>query len=169
MTAFYIHYPFCRAKCPYCDFNSHVRDSIDYHSLNQAYFKEIEYFAQNSIDKKITSIFFGGGTPSLMPIKLVDSILKKISQEFKIEKNCEITLEANPTSSEAKKFSDLKIIGINRLSIGVQSLIDNDLKFLGREHSAIEAIKTIETACDIFDNFSFDLIYARPNQTIHSC
>lgn len=168
MTAFYIHYPFCRSKCPYCDFNSHVRDSIDYKAFEQAYFKEIEYFANNSVDKNITSIFFGGGTPSLMPVDLVANLINKISQKFTIQNDCEITLEANPTSSEAQKFMSLKKIGINRLSLGIQALNDDDLKFLGREHSSFEAMETIKMVQNLFDNFSFDLIYARPNQTQNS-
>lgn len=162
----YIHYPFCKSKCPYCDFNSHVRDGVDYQKFLSAYESELEFFARKISPRKIKTIFFGGGTPSLMPIFLVEGILKKISQLWQIDENCEITLEANPTSSEAAKFKELRDIGINRLSIGIQALNDKDLKFLGREHSSLEAIKTIETAAKIFDNFSFDLIYARPEQTL---
>lgn len=168
MLAIYIHYPYCKAKCPYCDFNSHVRTDIDFANLTLAYYQEIQYFAHNSLEKKVSSIFFGGGTPSLMPLELVANILQKINQHFELENDCEITLEANPTSSEAKKFNSLKNIGINRLSLGIQALNDIDLKFLGREHSASEAIKTIEIAKNIFENFSFDLIYARPDQSIKS-
>lgn len=166
MTSFYIHYPYCKAKCPYCDFNSHVRDNIDYVNLEHAYRREIEFFASKVKDKKITTIFFGGGTPSLMPINLVAKILENIAKNFNISADCEISLEANPTSSEAQKFYDLKKLGINRLSLGIQALRADDLKFLGREHSADEALKTIAMARNIFDNFSFDLIYARPQQTI---
>jgi len=168
VLAIYIHYPYCKAKCPYCDFNSHVRSDIDFANLTLAYYQEIQYFAKNSLEKKVSSIFFGGGTPSLMPLDLVANILQKINQYFELENNCEISLEANPTSSEAKKFNSLKNIGINRLSLGIQALNDKDLKFLGREHSANEAIKTIEIAKNIFENFSFDLIYARPLQSIKS-
>ena len=164
----YIHYPFCKAKCPYCDFNSHVRDGIEHQRFLQAYERELEFFAKKIGPRKIKTIFFGGGTPSLMPIFLVEGILKKISQLWQVDENCEITLEANPTSSEASKFKDLKAIGINRLSIGIQALNDEDLKFLGREHSAKEAIATIEIAQKIFENFSFDLIYARPKQSLES-
>ena len=166
MLAIYIHYPYCKSKCPYCDFNSHVKSEIDFANLKLAYFQEIEFFSKNSLQQKVSSIFFGGGTPSLMPIDLVENILSKISQYFQLENDCEITLEANPTSSEAQKFISLKNIGINRLSLGIQALNDDDLKFLGREHSATEAIKTIEIAKNIFENFSFDLIYARPQQSI---
>ncbi len=162
----YIHYPFCKSKCPYCDFNSHVRDGVDHARFLRAYERELEFFAAKNPDRKITTIFFGGGTPSLMPIFLVEGILKKIAALWVIDQNCEISLEANPTSSEAEKFRALRDIGVNRLSIGIQALNNNDLKFLGREHSSQEAISVIETAAKIFDNFSFDLIYARPKQTL---
>lgn len=163
----YIHYPFCKSKCPYCDFNSHVSKSVEYDRFLRAYERELDFFAQKLSNRKVTTIFFGGGTPSLMPISLVEGILKKISQTWPIDENCEISLEANPTSFEAAKFKDLRATGINRLSIGIQALNDKDLKFLGREHSSKEAISTIETAAKIFDNFSFDLIYARPEQKLN--
>jgi len=162
----YIHYPFCKSKCPYCDFNSHVRDSVNHEDFLRAYENEIDYFYEKIGHRTITTIFFGGGTPSLMPNFLVEGILKKIAQKFDLSPNCEISLEANPTSFESSKFKDFRNIGINRLSLGIQALNDNDLKFLGREHSATEAIQTIENAAKIFDNFSFDLIYARPNQNL---
>jgi len=165
--AIYIHYPFCKSKCPYCDFNSHLTNkNIDYDRFLKAYGQELEFFANNIENKVVTSIFFGGGTPSLMPISLVEGILNKISQLWKIADNCEITLEANPTSAERQKFQDLKKIGINRLSLGIQALNNDDLKFLGREHSSQEATETIEFTKKIFDNFSFDLIYARSKQTL---
>ncbi len=164
----YIHYPFCKSKCPYCDFNSHVREGVEYEKFLRAYERELEFFAAKIGQRKVVTIFFGGGTPSLMPIFLVEGILKKIAQLWKIDENCEISLEANPTSSESSKFKDLRAIGINRLSIGIQALNDEDLKFLGREHSAKEAIGTIEIAAKIFDNFSFDLIYSRPKQSLEA-
>ncbi len=168
----YIHYPFCKSKCPYCDFNSHVRDGVDHQNFLLTYEKELEFFAQKLCQgeksRKVKTIFFGGGTPSLMPIFLVEGILKKISQLWSVDEDCEISLEANPTSFEAAKFKDLRRVGINRLSLGIQALNNEDLKFLGREHSAEEAILTIETAQKIFDNFSFDLIYARPKQSLES-
>lgn len=164
--SFYIHYPFCKSKCPYCDFNSHVRDNINHDRFLEAYSREIEFFAPSLKGRKITTIFFGGGTPSLMPLSLVEKILERIANFWEIDKNCEITLEANPTSFESSKFVDFKKAGINRLSIGVQALNDADLKFLGREHSVKEAIAVIKKASEIFDNFSFDLIYARPQQTL---
>ena len=163
----YIHYPFCKSKCPYCDFNSHIKKQIDEEKFALAYEKELEYFSSKLKNRKIKTIFFGGGTPSLMPVNLVERILNKISDIYQIDKNIEISLEANPTSFESQKFKDFKKVGINRLSIGVQALNDSDLKFLGREHSASEAINTIKTASKIFDNYSFDLIYARPNQKLN--
>ncbi|MBU6338363.1 MAG: coproporphyrinogen III oxidase [Rickettsiales bacterium] len=164
----YIHYPFCKSKCPYCDFNSHVKSQIDHERFLQGYLRELEFFVKKLPNRKIKTIFFGGGTPSLMPLFLPEKILEKISNLWTIDKNCEITLEANPTSSESSKFKDLRNVGINRLSLGIQALNDGNLKFLGREHSASEAITTIEMAAKIFDNFSFDLIYARPKQSLES-
>ncbi len=166
--SFYIHYPFCKSKCPYCDFNSHISSNIDLGAFLKAYFNEIEFFAKNAKNRQISTIFFGGGTPSLMPTYFVDEILRKISKHFQIENHCEITLEANPTSFESAKFQEFKKAGINRLSIGIQALNDEDLKFLGREHSSKEAMQTIENARKIFDNFSFDLIYARPKQNLQN-
>ena len=168
MLSIYIHYPYCLSKCPYCDFNSHVRSDIDYHEMFESYSHEIDFFSENIIEKNVKTIFFGGGTPSLMPISLVEKILAKIAEKFTILKNCEISLEANPTSVEAQKFADLKKIGVNRLSLGIQALNADDLKFLGREHSVNEAENAIKLAQKYFENFSFDLIYARPNQTIKS-
>ena len=164
--ALYIHYPFCKSKCPYCDFNSHVSNNIPHQEFCNAYLTELDYFYKKIGKRKITSIFFGGGTPSLMPINTVDKIINKIDNLWHIAKNTEITLEANPTSSEAQKFQDLTNIGINRLSLGIQALNDQDLKFLGREHSAQEALDTIQLAQKYFDNMSFDLIYARPEQSL---
>jgi putative oxygen-independent coproporphyrinogen III oxidase len=169
MTAIYIHYPYCKSKCPYCDFNSHVaQGELNYEEIEKAYLKELDNFYEKITYHKITSIFFGGGTPSLMPVKLVASILNKIRELFIVPGSIEITLEANPTSVELAKLKDLKNAGINRLSLGIQSLNDDDLKFLGREHNGSEARKAIEFAGSNFDNFSFDLIYARPNQTLKS-
>jgi len=162
----YVHYPFCLAKCPYCDFNSHVQKDVDDQSFLRAYEKELDFFKDKIGKKTVKTVFFGGGTPSLMPIFLVEGILKKISEVFEMEKDVEISLEANPTSFESKKFKDLRRAGVNRLSLGIQALNDEDLKFLGREHSAQEAMLAIDEARGIFDNFSFDLIYARPKQNL---
>lgn len=164
--AIYIHWPFCKSKCPYCDFNSHVSNAIDHEAWLVAYLKEIDYVAAQLKGRCVTSIFFGGGTPSLMEPSTVAGILDHIQKRWNISNDIEITLEANPTSIEAQKFQDFKIAGINRVSIGVQSLRDDDLKFLGREHSAAEAVKAVILANNIFDRVSFDLIYARPDQII---
>jgi len=166
--AIYIHYPFCKSKCPYCDFNSHVSNQIDHKRFTDSYLTELEYFRNITKNRNITSIFFGGGTPSLMPINTINKILEKIHDLWNVEDNIEITLEANPTSSESAKFKNIKAAGINRLSIGIQALNDYDLKFLGREHSTKTALETIEIAKKTFQNFSFDLIYARPKQTLKS-
>ncbi len=163
----YIHYPFCKSKCPYCDFNSHIFKEIDEMQFLQGYLNELQYFVPQLKNRQVKTIFFGGGTPSLMPTYFVEKILEKISKIWMVDKNCEVTLEANPTSFEATKFRDFKTAGINRLSMGIQALNDADLKFLGRQHSASEAISTIQTAGQIFDNYSFDLIYSRPNQTLN--
>ena len=162
----YVHWPFCKSKCPYCDFNSHVSDSIDHDLWAQMYLREIDYIAEKTKGRQVTSIFFGGGTPSLMKPRTVEAIIAHIQKRWQVSNDIEITLEANPTSIEAQKFEEFKLAGVNRVSIGVQSLRDDDLKFLGREHSASEAVKAIETAGQIFDRYSFDLIYARPEQTV---
>lgn len=164
--ALYIHWPFCKSKCPYCDFNSHTRDSIDNQEWQNSYLHQLQSHHEILQNKQITSIFFGGGTPSLMPPSMVSAIIDQIAKSSQLSKNCEITLETNPTSFEAEKFSAFKNAGINRVSIGVQSLYDEQLEFLGREHDSTQAIYAIETASKIFDNFSFDLIYARPKQTL---
>lgn len=163
--AVYIHWPFCKSKCPYCDFNSHVVQEIDYNKWKSAYINEIDHFKDYINNKNITSIFFGGGTPTLMPPAIADAIINKLSSITKFDSNIEITLEGNPTSVELKKFNDFKNAGINRVSLGVQSLNDDNLKFLGREHSSKEALKAVEKA-QIFNNYSFDLIYALPNQSL---
>lgn len=162
----YVHWPFCKSKCPYCDFNSHVSDAVDHERWAECYLKEIDHVAAMTPNREVNSIFFGGGTPSLMKPETVEKIISHIQKKWHLKNDVEITLEANPTSIEAQKFQDFKLAGVNRVSIGVQSLRDNDLKFLGREHSAGEAVKAIETAANIFDRYSFDLIYARPKQNI---
>lgn len=163
----YIHYPFCRSKCPYCDFNSYCNLNIEEEELIKAYLNEIEYYKDIIKDKIIDTIYFGGGTPSLMSEKLLSNIMNKINSLYKINKNCEISLESNPNSINYAKLKSFKDIGINRLSIGVQSLIDRDLKFLGRIHNRNEAIEAINNAQKIFnDRYSIDLIYGRPNQNL---
>jgi len=164
-VALYIHWPFCQSKCPYCDFNSHVSDNINHDAWAESYLKELDYFAELTKGRLVTSIFFGGGTPSLMNTDTVGKILNHISKLWSIEKDCEITLEANPTSIEAGKFKDFRKAGINRVSVGVQALNDNDLKFFGRTHSASEALAAVEVARNTFDRYSFDMMYARPGQS----
>lgn len=164
----YIHYPFCLSKCPYCDFNSHINQQIDVQEWLDAYHNALRYHKDNFNLGTIKTIFFGGGTPSLMPITLVANILEYAEKLFGFNDTIEITLEANPTSSEAQKFSDFHQAGINRLSMGIQALNDTDLRKLGRTHSATEAIKAFEIAKKYFTKTSFDLIYARQEQTLQA-
>lgn len=162
----YIHWPFCQSKCPYCDFNSHVaKQKIDESVFTNAFVRELNFYEKFIEGKKLKTIFFGGGTPSLMKAKSVSVLLEAINKKYAITENTEITLEANPSSVEAGRFQGYRQAGVNRVSIGVQSLIDSELKMLGRLHTAGEALGAIELANKIFKNFSFDLIYARPNQT----
>ncbi len=162
----YIHWPFCESKCPYCDFNSHVRDTIDQKRWCDAFLREIETTAEGAAKRQVTSIFFGGGTPSLMPPETVAAIMDQIKVVWGLDETVEVTLEANPTSVEASNFSALAQAGINRVSLGIQSLNDGVLRFLGRGHSAREAIAAIEVAAELFRRYSFDLIYARPEQSL---
>jgi oxygen-independent coproporphyrinogen-3 oxidase len=162
--ALYIHWPYCISKCPYCDFNSHVGDTQDQDKWRKAYQRELEYYAALLSERTVTSIFFGGGTPSLMEARTVESILQNVARLWRIDDKAEITLEANPSSVEADKFRDFQIAGVNRLSLGVQSLNEDALKFLGRAHNVDEAKKAITLASQVFKRFSFDLIYARQNQ-----
>jgi oxygen-independent coproporphyrinogen-3 oxidase len=166
-TAFgvYVHWPFCAAKCPYCDFNSHVRHAPpDAPRFAAALARELSHFAQLTPGRLVTSIFLGGGTPSLMPAANVASILDAIGKLWRVDPNAEITIEANPGSAEAERFRGYRDAGVNRLSLGVQALDDSALKFLGRIHSAAEARRALELARAIFPRLSFDLIYARPGQ-----
>ena len=162
----YIHWPFCEARCPYCDFNAHVRDSIDQDDWVKGYLRAIEYYAEILPDKQIVSIFFGGGTPSLMQPKTVEAIIDKVQACWSVANDIEISLETNPTSAENDKFAGFKNAGVNRVSLGVQALDDEQLAFLGRTHDLKEALAAIELAKTHFDRFSFDLIYARPDQTL---
>ncbi len=162
----YIHWPFCLSLCPYCDFNSHIANSIDHHKWLKAYEKELEYFSSTIKNKEVRSIFFGGGTPSLMQPFVVEGIINKIASLGRVSDSCEITLEANPTSFETNKFKQFRSAGINRVSIGIQSLNEKDLLVLGRKHSSEEAINAVKSASNIFPRYSFDLIYARPGQLI---
>ena len=162
----YVHWPFCKKKCPYCDFNSHVRDTVDHSAWRSALVRELGYWHARAPEKRITSIFFGGGTPSLMEAATVGAIIEEADKLWGLDTSCEITLEANPTSVEAAKFAALAAAGVNRVSLGVQSLKPESLTFLGREHSANEALDAVVLAAKIFPRYSFDLIYALPNQTL---
>ena len=161
----YVHWPFCAAKCPYCDFNSHVADTIDHDAWRKAYAREIHAYGRMTRGREVTSIFFGGGTPSLMEPDTARVVIDEIAKHWNISNDCEITLEANPTSVETEKFRAFRDAGVNRVSMGVQSLNEQDLSFLGRKHDAGQAKRAIETAAKTFDRYSFDLIYARPQQT----
>ncbi len=164
----YIHYPFCLSKCPYCDFNSYKLSSLDEENFLRAYLGELDYYGRFFKDRKIKTIFFGGGTPSLISINFLENIFKKINDIWNIDNNIEISMEANPTTFEINKFKEFKNLGINRLSIGVQSFNDEILKFFGRIHSVEEAKKAIDIASKVFfDKYSIDLIYARPNQKLN--
>ncbi|WP_377808255.1 radical SAM family heme chaperone HemW [Azospirillum sp. A29] len=164
--AIYVHWPFCKSKCPYCDFNSHVRERVDHDRWRAGLLRELDHYADLTAGRTVTSIFFGGGTPSLMEPSTVGSIVDRVAQRWTVAEGLEVTLEANPTSVEADKFRAFRSAGIDRVSLGIQALDDTSLKFLGREHNAAEATGAIELAARIFDRFSFDLIYARPGQTV---
>src|SRR5437868_13928361 len=162
----YLHWPFCLSKCPYCDFNSHVRHApIDEERFARAFAREIETTAARSPGRKVSSIFLGGGTPSLMRAQTVGAILDSIAKHWRVASDVEVTLEANPTSVEAARFAGYRAAGVNRVSLGVQALDDVSLKMLGRLHSAREALDAVAIARRSFDRYSFDLIYARPDQT----
>lgn len=164
--AVYIHWPFCKSKCPYCDFNSYVREEVDQADWVKSYIEELRHYYEMLGKREVVSIFFGGGTPSLMEVSTLDTIIKEIDNLWGIPEGIEVTLEANPTSVEVEKFKGFKTAGVNRLSLGVQSLHDEDLEVIGRKHSVAEALEALKTASNIFDRYSFDLIYARPNQTL---
>jgi oxygen-independent coproporphyrinogen-3 oxidase len=164
--AVYVHWPFCLAKCPYCDFNSHVRaTAVDEDRFLNAFRAEIAHRAALAPGRRVNSIFFGGGTPSLMRPQTVQGVIDAIARRWTLDAEAEITLEANPTSVEAGRFRGYRAAGVNRLSIGVQALNDADLKALGRRHTAAEALEAVRVAASMFSRYSFDLIYARPGQS----
>ena len=161
----YVHWPFCQSKCPYCDFNSHVRESVDQARWRRALLQELEHWAERSGPRGLTSIFFGGGTPSLMAPETAAAVIEKAAALWGLAPDAEITLEANPGSAEAGRFAGYRAAGVNRLSLGVQSLDDEELRFLGRRHDAAEARQAIALAARHFERWSFDLIYALPAQS----
>ena len=161
----YVHWPFCKSKCPYCDFNSHVRDGVEQARWRAALLRELEHAAREAPGRRVETMFFGGGTPSLMEPETVAALIARTRQLWDSAPEIEITLEANPTSVEAGRFAALAEAGVNRVSLGVQALDAASLKFLGREHSTDEALEALATARRHFARHSFDLIYARPGQT----
>lgn len=164
--ALYVHWPFCVSKCPYCDFNSHVRESVDQAAWARAMLADLAHEADLLPGRQVTSIFFGGGTPSLMPPATVAAVIEAADARWGLAEACEITLEANPSSVEAARFGDLARAGVNRVSLGLQALDDAALGFLGRAHSVGEGLAALETAQGSFARVSFDLIYARPGQSL---
>jgi oxygen-independent coproporphyrinogen-3 oxidase len=162
--ALYIHWPFCRAKCPYCDFNSHVRGAVDQRRWASALVAELDRCAAETPGRRLVSIFFGGGTPSLMAPETVAALIGRACRHWPPVDELEVTLEANPTSVEAGRLKELRDAGVGRVSLGVQALDDRSLEALGREHSAAEAVAALELAKALFRRVSFDLIYARPGQ-----
>ncbi|MAS81093.1 MAG: coproporphyrinogen III oxidase [Legionellales bacterium] len=166
--ALYIHWPFCNSRCPYCDFNAHVREFVDQDRWRKAFEEEISHWATMTPGRNLTSIFFGGGTPSLMQPTTTAALIRAAAKKWSFASDIEITLEANPTSIEAKNFGELRAAGVNRLSLGVQALENEALNFLGRHHDRDLAIKAIKLAAKTFPRFSFDLIYARPKQSVNA-
>ncbi len=161
----YVHWPFCRRICPYCDFNVHSVQDIDEAAWRDSLVAELSHYAAELPDRTVTSIYFGGGTPSLMAPETIRALIDSVASHWAISGDPEITLETNPTSSERERLADFNAAGINRLSVGVQSFDDDALDFLGRDHSGTDAIRALEDANATFDRVTFDLIYARPNQT----
>src|SRR5262245_10978850 len=163
--ALYVHWPFCVSKCPYCDFNSHVRASIDQDEWRESLLADLAHEAALLPDHRLTSIFFGGGTPSLMEPSTVEAVIAAARDRWRQADDLEITLEANPNSAEAARFADLARAGVNRISLGLQSFDDQSLAFLGRAHSADEGLRALYAAQCAVDRVSFDLIYALPGDT----
>ncbi|QNQ07815.1 radical SAM family heme chaperone HemW [Sphingomonas alpina] len=164
--ALYVHWPFCVSKCPYCDFNSHVRDGVDQAAWRAALLADLAHEAALTPGRKLSSIFFGGGTPSLMPPETVAAILRAAEDSWGFTEGVEITLEANPSSVEAARFADIASVGVNRVSLGLQALDNDALAFLGRAHDVDEGLAALATAQAAFERVSFDLIYARPDQRL---
>ncbi|KAI9294483.1 radical SAM enzyme [Neoconidiobolus thromboides FSU 785] len=166
-VAIYIHWPYCESKCSYCSFNKYVNPkSLNHQRYKNAYLIELKHELKNYKGKRINSVYFGGGTPTLAEPSTFEAILKYIDKECKIDENTEITIEVNPTSMEMDKLKEFKFIGINRMSLGLQSIDDKDLKMMGRDHDAKGGLKALEITSKLFDNFTFDMIFGRPEQTI---
>jgi oxygen-independent coproporphyrinogen-3 oxidase len=163
--ALYVHWPFCVSKCPYCDFNSHVRETVDQQRWRDALLADLAHEARETQGRRLGSIFFGGGTPSLMPPATVAALIEAAERHWGFAPDVEITLEANPSSVEAARFADLAAAGVNRVSLGLQSLDPAALRFLGRAHDVAEGLAALETASSTFGRVSFDLIYALPSQS----
>lgn len=166
--ALYVHWPFCVSKCPYCDFNSHVRAGVDQDAWREALLADLRHEAALLPGRRVGSVFFGGGTPSLMPPATVAAVLEAASQAWSFAPDVEVTLEANPSSVEAARFADLAATGVNRVSLGLQSLDDAALRFLGRAHDTAEGLAALATAQRAFGRVSFDLIYALPEQSLEA-
>lgn len=162
----YIHWPFCVSKCPYCDFNSHVADAVDDDEWQRNLLAELDHYGNKTKGRRLDSVFFGGGTPSLMPPAITAALLDRLSDYWWVPADLEVTLEANPSSVEAQKFNDFRLAGVNRVSVGIQSFNDAALTFLGRAHSAAEAADAVSIAERTFERVSFDLIYALPGQSL---
>lgn len=162
----YVHWPFCQSKCPYCDFNSHVAAQIDQEAWAAAYVSEIDRLAEQTRGRLVNSIFFGGGTPSLMQVPVVARVIERIAKHWVLANDVEITLEANPGSIEASRFEGYRLSGVNRVSMGMQAMNDADLRAFGRLHTAEEALQAFDVARHCFDRVSFDLIYARQGQSL---
>jgi oxygen-independent coproporphyrinogen-3 oxidase len=164
----YVHWPFCLSKCPYCDFNAHVREGVDQERWRAALVRELAHYGERTRGRVLTSVFFGGGTPSLMEPETVAAVLDRLGDYWTLSPELEVTLEANPTSVEAGRFAGYRTAGVGRVSLGVQALNDADLARLGRTHGRQEALGAIELARRHFNRYSFDLIYARPDQTVEA-
>ena len=163
----YVHWPFCLSKCPYCDFNAHLLDpNLDEDAWLKAYKQELGHYARETHDRTVSTVFFGGGTPSLMPPRIMTAIINEIDKLWGFVANPELSMEANPTSVEANKFKAFRTAGINRLSLGIQSFNDKSLKLLGRQHDSKQALDAIALARNVFPRSSFDLIYARPESKL---
>jgi len=164
--ALYVHWPFCKSKCPYCDFNSHVRAGVEDVRWRTALLRELDHYGARTRGRRLVSVFFGGGTPSLMAPATVAALLERAAFHWQAAPDLEVTLEANPTSVESSRLADFRAAGVNRVSLGVQALDDRALKFLGRGHDAAEARAAVAAAARTFARYSFDLIYARPGQSV---